>query len=171
DRVALRYDQRSGRRRAADELDRGHAIAEERPDRSPPIVVTGHRLERVEGRDQDQPRDGPMPGEVGGDRSADAEADRKDGLAGLSSKEMVEDYEGVREQRPRARPAGARRIAAVMERGDIAMRKERMQGEGRRFGAPGVPAEAEQRRRAFGRRSLRRDSRASESFAVRRSDL
>ena len=36
-----------------------------------------------------------------------------------------------REQRPRARPAAARRITAVVEGDDIAMRKERMQAEGR----------------------------------------
>src|SRR5208282_3988427 len=35
--------------------------------------------------------------------------------------------------------------------------------EGRRFGVPGVPAEAKQRRRAIGRRSLRRDSHPSEA--------
>ena len=82
-RVALRDDQGGGREGAADELDRGHAIAEERPDRSPPVEITGHRLERVEGRDQDQSRNRSMPGEIGGDRSADAEADRKDAFARL----------------------------------------------------------------------------------------
>src|SRR5208337_3509101 len=100
-----------------------------------------------------------------------AEADRKDGLAGLGSQEMVEDCEGVREQRPRARPAAARHIAAVVEHDDIAVRKERMQREGRRFGVPGVPAKAQKRRRALGRRFLRYDSHASESFAIGRPDL
>ena len=55
-RVALRYDQGGGRMRTADELDRGHAIAKERRDRSPPVQITGHGLERVERSDQDQPR-------------------------------------------------------------------------------------------------------------------
>jgi hypothetical protein len=50
-RVALDYDQGGGRDGAADELDRGHSIADEQPDRSPPIEITGHRLERVEWRD------------------------------------------------------------------------------------------------------------------------
>ena len=65
----------------------------------------------------------------------------------------------------------ARRIAAVMERDDVAMRKERVQREGRRFGVPGVPAEAKQRRRAIGRGSLRGNSHASKAFAVGRPDL
>ena len=34
----------------------------------------------------------------------------------------------------RARPAGARHIAAIVERDDIAARKERVQCEGRRLG-------------------------------------
>ena len=164
-------DQGRGRERAANELDRGHAIADEQPDRSPPVEITGHGLERVEGRDQDQSRDRSMSREIGGDRSADAEADRKDAFARLGLQEVVVDHERVREQRPRARPAGARRIAAIVERDDIAMRKERMQCEGRRLGIPGVPAEANQRRRAIDRRSLSRDSHPSKAFAVGRPDL
>src|SRR5271166_5333675 len=90
---ALRYDQGGGHEGAADKLDRGHAIAEEQPDRSPPVQITSHGFERVEGRDQDQARDRSMPGEICGDRSADAEADRNDALAGLRSHQMVEDHE------------------------------------------------------------------------------
>src|SRR5271157_4558231 len=73
--VALRYDQGGGHEGAADKLDRGHAIAEEQPDRSPPVEITSHGFERVEGHDQHQPRNRSMPGEICGDRSADAEAD------------------------------------------------------------------------------------------------
>src|SRR5208283_4966913 len=83
-----------------------------------------------------------MSGEIGGDRSADAEADRSDALYGVCLQKVIVDYERVREQRLRARPAGAGRIAAVVKRDDLAMRKERMQGKGRRLGVPGVPAEA-----------------------------
>jgi hypothetical protein len=78
DCVVLRSDQGSRDIRAADELDGGHSIAEKRPHRSPPVEITGHGLERVERRDQDQSRDRPMSREIGGDRSADADADRKD---------------------------------------------------------------------------------------------
>jgi hypothetical protein len=85
--------------------------------------------------------------------------------------QVVENYERVREQRLCARPAAARRITAVVEHDDIAMRKERMQAEGRRFGVPGVPAEAQKRRRAVGRRSLRRNLHPSKAFAVGRPDL
>src|SRR5208283_6170857 len=112
-----------------------------------------------------------MSGEIGGDRSADAEADRSDALYGVCLQKVIVDYERVREQRLRARPAGAGRIAAVVKRDDLAMRKERMQGKGRRLGVPGVPAEAKQRRRAIGRRSLRGNSHSSKAFAVERPDL
>jgi len=40
--------------RAADNLDGGHAIAEERADRSRPKEIAGHGLARVERRDQNQ---------------------------------------------------------------------------------------------------------------------
>ncbi len=49
-----------------------------------------------------------MPAKICGDRGTDAEADRNDALAGLRSHQMVENHEGVREQRPRARPAAAK---------------------------------------------------------------
>jgi len=112
-----------------------------------------------------------MPREIGGDRSADTEADRKDAFARLGLQEMVENCEGVREERPRARPAGARRIAAVVERDDIAMRKQRVQGEGHPSCVPGVPAKAKQRRRAVGCRPLKGNSHPSKAFAVGRPDL
>src|SRR5271166_3293435 len=83
---ALRYDQGGGHEGAADELDRGHAIAEEQPDRSPPVEITSHGFERVEGRDQDHPRNRSMPAKICGDRGADAEADWNEALAGLRSR-------------------------------------------------------------------------------------
>jgi hypothetical protein len=86
----LRYDQCGGDIRAADELDGRHPIAKERTHRSPPVKVTGHCLERVEGRNQDQPRRRPMPGEISGDGSADAETDRKDGPTDTRSHQVVE---------------------------------------------------------------------------------
>ena len=83
--VALRHDQGGGHKRAADQLNCGHAIAKERAHRSPPIQIPGQGLERVERSDQDQPRNSPVPGEIGGDRSADAEPQRNHALAGLGS--------------------------------------------------------------------------------------
>jgi hypothetical protein len=71
-----------------------------------------------------------MLGKIGSDRSADAEANRKDGPAATRLRQIVEDYKRVREQRLGARPPAARRIAAIVERDDIVMRKERVQGEG-----------------------------------------
>ena len=112
-----------------------------------------------------------MPRKIGGDRSADAEADRKDGPNDTRSCQVVENYERVREERPGARPAAARRIAAIVERNDVTMWKERVQGEGHRFGVPGVPAKAQQRRRAIVRLCLGRDSHTGEPFAVGRPDL
>ena len=46
-----------------------------------------------------------------------------------------------------------------------------MQRLGRSLGVPGVPAEAKQRLRAIGRRSLTRDLHPSKAFAVGRPDL
>ena len=51
--VALRRDQSCGRERAANELDRGHAMAKKQTDRSPPVQIQSQGFERVERRDQD----------------------------------------------------------------------------------------------------------------------
>ena len=59
----------------------------------------------------------------------------------------------------------------MVERNHVAMRKERMQDEGHRFGVPGVPIKAQKRRRALGRRSLRRGSHPCESCILGRADL
>ena len=83
---------------------------------------------------------------------------------------MVEDHERVREQRLCARPAGARRITAVVKRDDISMRKQCVQGEGRSLGVPGISAEAQQRWRALSPLYLRGDSHAREAFAIRRHE-
>ena len=58
-----------------------------------------------------------------------------------------------------------------MERNDIAIREEPLQGEGHSLGIPGVSAKAEQRWRALSAPSLRWDSHAREAFAVSCPDL
>ncbi len=60
-------------------------------------------------------------------------------------------------------------IKIVVPRVDCALKDQ--VPEGRRLGVPGVPAEAQQRRRGTGRRSLRPDSHPSQASSVGRPDL
>src|SRR5438552_3478475 len=62
-------------------------------------------------------------------------------------------------------------VTSAVERNDIAIREEPLQGEGDSLGIPGVPAKAEQRWRVLSPPSPRWDSHAREAFAVRGHDL
>ena len=81
DLVAVRHDHGRWCEHTTNELERGHAVAEEQADGSPPVKLPRQGLQRVEGRNQDQPCNGSMPGQIGRDCSAEAEADRNDILA------------------------------------------------------------------------------------------
>ena len=76
DLVVVRHDHGRRRERTTSELERGHAVAEEQADGSPPVKLPRQGLQRVERRNQDQPRNGSMPGQIGRDGRAEAEADR-----------------------------------------------------------------------------------------------
>ena len=53
DLVVVRHDHGRRRERTTNELERGHAVAKEQADGSPPVKLPRQGLQRVEGRNQD----------------------------------------------------------------------------------------------------------------------
>ena len=69
-------------------------MTEERTDGSPPVQISGEGLQRVKGRDQNQPLNRSMPRDIGSDAGADAEPDCNDRFAGLRLPQRIEERAG-----------------------------------------------------------------------------
>src|SRR5918994_817735 len=80
DGVALRYDERRRHEGGSNELNGRHAMAEKKADRSPPVEILSKQLQRVEGRDQNQPSSWSVRSQVGCYSRPNAESDGDDSL-------------------------------------------------------------------------------------------
>ena len=155
-------------RAGAQILGRLHRVAQQQPDRQPGIMVGRERGERIERRDEDQAVERPVTGEIGGHPAADAQADR-DGAPGMEPlAQMIVDEERILLERRRPGLAGARRVAAIVEGGDIRLREQPVQIFGGIRRIPGIAGEADDQQPWPRPRFGRRDMDAAQDVARRR---